>query len=638
MENMPDIFISKASSPAWLQALRSSIAARKGRHILLLGPAALFLAVFFIYPLGSTLVQSLFDPQPTLSHYATVLKHPVYARVILNTIEISFLVALSCIVLGYPVAFCLSNRESTWTRALLYAVLLPFWISVLIRTYAWMILLGRFGVVNEILQGLGLAGKPLELMFNRFGVCVGLIYVLLPYAILPMLSVMRGIDRTLLQASGSLGSTPFQTFRHVFFPLSLPEIGAGFLLTFISCSGAFITPALMGGSRETLIAMSIETQLNLVRSWGFAAALSVLLLATVLVLFFIFIRFFGVDILLGGLSGSKPVCRDFEGKGDLKSLALRPRDLLGNNHLLSALERFFQCMRDGLGRVRAFFSVITPTRLYRIDWNRSFLIGVCSIMFLFMVIPLCIVIPIAFSNDAMLHFPPRSWGVGLFRQYLTSGNWLRATWNSLRVAVPVMLIATIFGTAAAYSLVRGKYSNKAGLLALFLSPIIIPNIVSAVSTYLFFAKLKLIGTVTGLVLAHTVLAVPYVIIVMTSAIGGLDERLEQASRSLGAGRIRTFFHVTLPLICPGIITSMLFAFIASFDELITAMFICGMNVITLPKQMWDGIRDEVNPVIAAVAALLVLLSTLLMLLAFYLKKRQKAVSVPLSDEMRCRSA
>ena len=611
-----------------LQAVRSHAAWRE-KHIFLLVPVASFLAVFFVYPLAGTLLQSLFDPRFSLTHYAEIFRHPVYARVIWNTLEISFLVALICVILGYPVAYRLSNSESTGTKALLFAVLLPFWVSVLIRTYAWMILLGRYGIVNELLQRLGLANRPLELMFNRFGVCIGLVYILLPYAILPLLSVMRGIDGRLMPAGESLGSTPWQTFRHVFLPLSLPGIGAGFLLTFIICSGAFITPALMGGSHETVIAMSIETELDLVRSWGFAGALSVLLLLAVLLLFYVFARFFGMGILLGGLSGSQSAYHAFESKKSGRCMIPHPYSLI--ERLGWLLDRLLWGAQDIAGGVRDLLSPITPSFLHRIRWNRIGLAGVCSLVFFFLAIPVFIIIPVAFSNDAMLHFPPKNWGIGLFHQYFESSNWMRATWNSFRVAVPVMFLATILGTSAACSMVRGKYGNKAGLFAFLLSPLIVPQIVTAVSVYLLFAKLKLIGTITGLVLAHTVLAVPYVIIVMTPALGGLDERLGQASRSLGAGSIRTFVHVTLPLIRPGIITSLLFAFIASFDELITAMFICGMNAITLPKQMWDGIRDEVNPVIAAVAVLLIFLSTVLMLLSFSLRRKQDVLAVRAPD-------
>ena len=148
-----------------------------------------------------------------------------------------------------------------------------------------MIILGRYGVVNDLLMGIGWITNPLRLMYNRFGVYVGMVYVMLPYTILPMLSVMQGIDRNLMKAADNLGSTPWQSFWNVFFPLSLPGVGAGLLLTFIRCSGFFVTPSLMGSTRDTMIAMSIQTQLEEVINWGFASALSVVLLVIVLILF-----------------------------------------------------------------------------------------------------------------------------------------------------------------------------------------------------------------------------------------------------------------------------------------------------------------------------------------------------------------
>lgn len=607
----------------WLAGRRAGPLPWDWRQILLVGPVVVYLALFFAYPLTGTLLQSLFDPRFTVRHYAVLFKYPVYVRVIWNTIAISLVVALICVALAYPVAYCLSGSESKWTKALFFAVLLPFWISLLIRTYAWMVILGRYGIVNEILKSMGLIEKPLDLMYNRFGVCVGLVYVLLPFAILPMLSVMRGIDRTLLRAAESLGSTPWRTFRYVFLPLSMPGVGAGFLLTFIICTGAFVTPVLMGGAHETMIAMCIETQLNLMQSWGFASVLSVLLLMIVLALFYLFARQLGVGMLPGGLGGEQTAKRGMQGRGAAVSFGFWLRRLSQRERLLSGLEQFWWRCQARFERARLFLRAMIPGFFKKIHWTRAGLIGICTFVFCFLMFPVCVIIPVAFSNDPMLHFPPHRWGLGLFRQFFTSDNWMQASWNSFQIAIAVMFLATLLGTAASYSLVRGKYRCKTGLLAFLISPLIIPNIVTAISIYFLFAKLKLIGTISGLVLAHTVLAIPYVIIVMTTAFAGLDERLEQVSLSLGAGWMRTFLEVTLPLIRPAIITSMLFAFIASFDELITAMFICGMRAITLPKQMWDGIRDEINPVIAAVAALLLFLSTLLMLLSLLLKQRQK---------------
>ena len=595
---------------------------RWGRHLFLLGPLVAYLTIFFVYPLSRILIQSIFDKGGLTSlHYLNMIKYPVYAEVFWNTLGISLGTTLICILLGYPVAYYLSGSKSNWAMILLIAVTLPFWISVLVRTYAWMIILGRYGVVNSFLTSLGLIHDPLKLMYNRFGVYVGMVYVMLPYAILPMLSVMQGIDRTLLRASDNLGSTPWQSFKNVFFPLSLPGVGAALLLTFIRCMGFFVTPALMGSTRDTMIAMSIQNQVEEVSNWGFASALSVVLLIVVLILFFIYNRFFGLDILWGGSEENR--LKISEKTRERGGSFARFKASIWNERRASAAEKLMWDGMDLFGKAFGSISQRSPAFLREMKWDRVGLGSVCIGVFIFLILPVFIILPIAFSNDTVLRFPPRTWGLGLFKGYFFSEAWTRSTLNSFQVALQVMLLATFLGTLAALSLVRGRYDGKKYWYALILSPIIIPVIISAVSLYFFFAQLKLIGTASGLVLAHTVLAVPYVVIVMTSTLKGFDERLEQASMSLGAGHIRTFFSITFPIIRPGMLTAVLFAFIASFDELVGAMFICGVKAVTLPKQMWDGIRDEINPTIAAIAALLVFLTVFLMLSALMLRRYQE---------------
>jgi putative spermidine/putrescine transport system permease protein len=595
------------------------------RHVILLGPLIGYLAIFFIYPLSGSLFESLFDPGFTLEHYLTMVKHPVYIKVFLNTLEISISVTLLCILLGYPIAYYLSDAKSNWATILLISVLLPFWISVLVRTYSWMIILGRYGVVNDIFMGLGWTSEPMQLLYNRFGVYVGMVYVMLPYAILPMLSVMQGIDRSLLRAADNLGSTPWQSFWHIFLPLSLPGVGAALLLTFIRCAGFFVTPALMGGPRDTMIAMSIQAQLEEVINWGFASALSVILLFIVLILFFIYNRFLGLDLLWGGSQKSGIKSDEATATAGESDASDRHRSESLKAKWDSFVEQFFWKAQDVIARMRLVISHLSPGFIQKINWNKTGLSLTCVIVFIFLIMPVVIVVPIAFSNDVYLQFPPQEWGFGLLQGFFHAEDWMRATGNSFKVAIPVMFLATFLGTLASLSLVRGKYRGKQFWYALILSPIIIPVIISAISIYFFFAKLKLIGTLGGLILAHTVLAVPYVVIVMTSTLKGFDERLEQASMNLGAGRVRTFFKITFPIIRPGMLTASLFAFIASFDELIGAMFICGVESITLPKQMWDGIRDEISPTIAAVAALLIFLTIILMALMVYLRQRQERI-------------
>ncbi|WP_054699167.1 ABC transporter permease [Desulfosarcina cetonica] len=181
---------------------------RRWGAVLLAAPLAAYLTVFYLVPLCGVLLRSIFDPGFTIAHYTALWKQPVYLKVLLNTLEISFWTTAAAILLGYPVAYGMTYFGPFWRTFLMAAVTLPFWISVLVRTYSWMIIIGRFGVINNLLQGLGLTEAPLELMYNRCGVYISLTYVLLPYAVLPMHSVMLGIDRSLLWAADSSAPRP----------------------------------------------------------------------------------------------------------------------------------------------------------------------------------------------------------------------------------------------------------------------------------------------------------------------------------------------------------------------------------------------------------------------------------------------
>jgi putative spermidine/putrescine transport system permease protein len=236
----------------------------------------------------------------------------------------------------------------------------------------------------------------------------------------------------------------------------------------------------------------------------------------------------------------------------------------------------------------------------------------CAIIFLFLILPIFIIIPISFSSARFLQFPPQGFSLQWYADYFGSRTWISATLLSFKVGILTMLFATFFGTLASLALVRGNFRGKKLLYGILLSPLIIPFIIVGVALYYFFSKLHLIGSMWGLVIAHTCLALPFVVVNVTATLQGFDITLERAALSLGASRLMTFIKVTFPLIRPGVITGALFAFITSFDEVVIAIFISGSRAVTLPKQMWDGIRVSINPTISAVASLLIIFSVLLL--------------------------
>jgi putative spermidine/putrescine transport system permease protein len=282
------------------------------RYLLLLAPAIVFLVVFYGYPVAAMLLRSFNDPawgfgnfapltaaRSTISVLGLELPMNAYLRVIGITIQIAVGTTVATLLLGYPVAYALASLPPTKANLLMIFVLVPFWTSILVRTYAWMVLLGRDGLVNEVLMGLRVVDQPAALLNSRGAVYVGMVHILLPFMILPLYAVMRGIDRNLMRAAENLGARPWQVFRSVFLPLSLPGVAAGCLLVFILALGFYITPSLLGGQRDIMISMLIQQQVVQLK-WGFASALALALLVISLIIYLVFVRLLGVQRIFGG--------------------------------------------------------------------------------------------------------------------------------------------------------------------------------------------------------------------------------------------------------------------------------------------------------------------------------------------------
>ncbi|HZS82956.1 MAG TPA: ABC transporter permease [Stellaceae bacterium] len=263
----------------------------------LLLPALLLLGFVFLYPMLDIVLRSIAAPRGgvSLAHYGKIIAQPAYLRVFLITFEIALSVTVATLLLGYPLAYVLVTARRGIAAAIMACVLLAFFTDVLVRTYAWLVILGPEGALNQVLRALGSA--PLNLLYNRYGVLLGMCYALLPYMVLTLYSVMRGIDRNLLQAARNLGASDWRAFRHVFLPLSLPGIAGGSLLVFILAIGYFITPRLLGGAGDQMIAMVIEQQVELGVDWGFASALAIVLLALTILGFLLYDRLVGLKSL-----------------------------------------------------------------------------------------------------------------------------------------------------------------------------------------------------------------------------------------------------------------------------------------------------------------------------------------------------
>jgi ABC-type spermidine/putrescine transport system permease subunit I len=264
-------------------------------------PATVFLAAFFFVPLVAMIIRSVTDPVGAgLSNYEQFFAQEANIRVLLNTFWIAALATLACLVIGYPFAYLMSVVPGRWTGLLLIAVLLPFWSSLLVRTFAWQVLLRDTGVINRFLLDLGLITEPLTLIRTTAGVIIGMSHILLPFMVLPIYAVMRRIDPEFGRAAANLGASPFSAFIRIFVPLSLPGVLAGCLLVFVLALGFYITPALLGGLRDQMISQLIVQQIQQRLDWGFGTAMSVLLVGITMIVLFIASR----AIRLGDVFGS----------------------------------------------------------------------------------------------------------------------------------------------------------------------------------------------------------------------------------------------------------------------------------------------------------------------------------------------
>ena len=246
---------------------------------------------------------------------------------------------------------------------------------------------------------------------------------------------------------------------------------------------------------------------------------------------------------------------------------------------------------------------------------------------LYLVLPVLAIVPLSFSSSTFLVYPIPGWSLRWYQNLIASDEWRMAAKNSFIVAPSATVLATVLGTLAAIGLTKANFRGKALLMAVLISPMIVPVVVVGVGMYLFFAPLGLANTYAGLIMAHAALGVPFVVTTVAATLQGFNFNLVRASLSLGANPLQTFFRITLPVIAPGVISGALFAFATSFDEVVVTLFLAGADQTTLPRQMFTGIRENISPTIAALATILIVFSTCLLLALEWLRGRNAARAV-----------
>jgi putative spermidine/putrescine transport system permease protein len=538
------------------------------RHAGWLGiaPLAVLLLIAFAVPVASLLRLSFGEAGFTLDHFVRIATVPLYRSVLLTTLTISATTTLLCVVMSYPVAYLMATVGPRMRAVLIVVVLLPFWTSSLVRTTAWIVILQGNGILNRLLMGIGLTSEPVAFVYNLSGVLIGMTHVLMPFVVLPLYAALRGLDLSTVQAAEGLGAGPATVFFRIVVPLTAPGAVAGATIVFMNALGFYITPALMGGPAQTMISQMIADNVGRQLDWGFAAALSTVLLTATLILFLLFQRVFGLDRLFsGGGGGSK--------SGEPFRLTSRGRTAGG---LFGA----------GMGLAVAVF----------------------------LIAPILIVFPMSLGSSPFLAFPPSDLSLRWYVSFFENSKWVGALIRSLQVAAVTVVGAVLLGTAAAIGLDRIGPRWRRTIETAFVFPMIVPVIILAVGLYYLFAPVGLVASIWGLAIGHTVLAAPYVFITVRAALKGFDPNLELAALGLGAPWHTMARRILVPVILPGILAGSVFAFITSFDDVILALFLTNIRTRTLPKLMYEGVAHEIDPTIIAAAGLIILVTVVLLAL------------------------
>jgi putrescine transport system permease protein len=482
-----------------------------------------------------------------IENFATLLADSFYVRSYLLSVETAVIATLITLFIAYPMAYGLASAPLRLRSILLGLVVLPFWISFLIRVYAWMAILKPNGFLDLAGQAIGLDVGALALLNTKSAVIIGIVYSYLPFMILPLYSVLDRMDDTLVESSRDLGASTLRTFLSITLPLSLPGIYAGCLLAFIPMVGEFVIPDLLGGNDSALIGKTLWTEFFNNQDWPLSSAIAVGMLAVLVVPIFLL--------------------QKAQAKADVRSQASGSQG----------------------SRNWSWFGM-------------TFVI----LGLVFIYLPILLVMAFSFNESRLVTV----WSGFSFKWYgllFENTQLIASAWLSFKLALVSATAATILGVMAALTLVRGRAMNGHKLFGfLVLAPIIIPEMVIGLAFLLLFVAIGLPRGFFTLFLAHTTFGMCFVAATVQARLSGFDTTLEEASNDLGASTLQTFWRITFPLVLPGVASGWALAFVLSFDDLIISSLASGPGATTLPMRLYSQVRLGITPEVNAASTLMVL--------------------------------
>lgn len=538
-------------------------------------PVFLLFGLTYLLPLGKLVLTSFYhEGSFSLTTHIGLLASSGFRSIALRTVQMAAIVTIGSLLLGYPTAYFLSRMQPARAAILLIFVTIPYLTSILIRSYAWIVLLGPKGVINNALISTGVIDQPIRMVFNTLGADIAMIQIQLPLMIFVLYASMVGIDRKLLDAAQSLGSSRASGFLNVYLPQSLSAVAAGCTLVFLSCLGFYVTPALLGGPGDYMIAQAIQVRVSNLGDYEGAAGQSSILLAAIVLAFFLL---------------RKRVVAVLSDETSKNSAQTRPHD-----------KRYW--LPEGFARSVAPFLAKLGEAISAVRVPILVMISTASLLYL--LLPMVIVAILAFSDATYLTFPPPAYSMRWFWNFFSDGRWTSALLFSVAGAGLSAILSVLIGAPATFAIVRRQFPGRLAFYLLLISPLIVPHIIIGVAALLAFVRLGLVGSLTGFVLAYSVIAIPYVTVLFINGLRSVDRSLEMAAAGLGAPPHVVLRTVTLPLIVPTIISAFLFAFLAGFDDVEIGLFLSGPTTTPLPIRMMENIRFEISPQIAVVGVLL----------------------------------
>ena len=429
------------------------------------------------------------------------------------------------------------------------AAVFPLLTGVVVRAFAWLIILGRNGILNNTLVNLGIISEPLELLYTQGAVIIGMVYLFVPLMILSLAGVLENIPQDVLQASSSLGASPVATFWQVLLPLAVPGLIVGAVLVFTGSFTAYATPQLLGGERQTVLATLLQQRAMVSFDWVGASTIATIMTAIT------------ISVVLV-MSSSRATHQS-------------------HGYLMSNRPNFV-------------------------------LIAIAVLVYLFLMGPLVIVVGASLSDTTFLTFPPQGLSLRWFENVFAISAFRRTIVTSLQIAILGTFVALLIGLPAAYALNRYRIELPRWLGTLFVLPILVPEIVFGFALLKSLSVGAGVPVFGALLVGHTLLVLPYVVRVISASLASFDFSIEEAAISLGSAPLKTFFTIVLPNVRAGVIAAFILAFITSLNDVSVSLFLTGPGVSTLPIQILAHVEQFFDPTVASVSVLLMFLTVAVM--------------------------